>query len=312
MAENWLLIAFIAPILWSIVNLIDVYFVGGVYSDEYDGAIIAGLFPLFSWLLVALGIVPFRFPETGTLMFLLSGVLFLLANFFYFKSLFCKNDTALTQIFFNLAVPGTLFLSWLLLGEKLTAVQYMGIAVVFVGASVLCFPGKEKVSRGGAVLLQMLPAVLCVSLSLVLSESAYRASNTSFFDGYLLFTIGMAFGACLIAFWDKQTLKKRMTHIGDLTSRYFLIFITAETLALLAVMGSQRAVDLSPSASFVVTIESLNPAFVMLFSVLLVLFLKLFPNQTHLSEQIYRNQVSGVGIKSIATVLVVYGIYLVS
>lgn len=59
---SWLLLAFVAPLLWAAVALIDTYFVHGVYAEPLDGAGISGLFQSSPWLLVPLGLIEFRAP----------------------------------------------------------------------------------------------------------------------------------------------------------------------------------------------------------------------------------------------------------
>lgn len=313
MFENWLFIAFVAPMLWSLVNLIDVYFVDGVYRDEYDGTIISGLFPLIFWILVPLGVVSFHFPGKESILFFLSGNLFLLANFFYFKSLFSKNDAALVQIFWNLTVPFTLFFSWIFIGEKLQMAQYFGIMAVLAGVVFLCFREKRGEWKVDRVLPNMVPAALFLSFSLILSEQGYRFSNTSFFSGYLVFACGMAFGTLVLGSVGKTRLWTRLTRITALAKRFFFVFFIAELLALVGTLSSQRAIDLSPSASFVATIEALSPVFVMLFSLVIVVTYRLFFQRFLFGNRsLYADQLNDLFGKAVAIIMVAVGIYFVS
>jgi drug/metabolite transporter (DMT)-like permease len=312
MLENWLIIAFVAPALWSLVNLIDVYFVNDVYRDEYDGTIISGLFPLLPWILVPLGVISFDFPENQWLVFLLSGILFLFANFFYFKSLFSHNDAALVQIFWNLTVPFTIIISWLLLKESLELRQYVGIGMVFAGVIHLSLQEKQGEWRVKEVLKNMIPAAIFLALSLVFSEHAYRESSAGFIDGYLVFSLGMVIGALVVSLIGKAGFRDRFAQVTKLTGKYFIIFFFAELLALIGTVASQRAVDLSPSASFVATIESLSPVFVMIFSFLIVLFGKEIIRKFSTHESLYGNQFSNLKQKILVTVTVALGIFLMS
>lgn len=314
MSENWLVIAFIAPALWSLVNLIDVYFVNDVYRDEYDGTIISGFFPLLPWALVPLGVISFDFPENQWWMFLLSGTLFLFANFFYFKSLFSNNDAALVQIFWNLTVPFTIVISWLFLQESLESGQYIGIGVVLAGVIYLSLQEKSGAWKPREVLKNMLPAAILLAASLVLAEHAYRESSVGFTDGYLVFALGMVIGALMVSVIGKLGFRDRFARVAKLTGKYFVVFFFAELLALVGTIASQRAVDLSPSASFVATIESLSPVFVMVFSVLILFFGKLLMKGRFSSEHasLYRGQTIGLPQKIAATAMIAVGIFLVS
>ena len=95
-----------------------------------------------------------------------------------------------------------------------------------------------------------------------------------------------------------------------MTKSYFFIFFLAESLNLLAVLSSQRAIDLSPIVSFVAVIESSVPIFVMLLSLSLVPIL-LFLNKKKVHE-IYQNQLVAFKTKIVACVMIALGIYLIS
>ncbi|MFZ3031841.1 MAG: EamA family transporter [Candidatus Moraniibacteriota bacterium] len=314
MFENWLIIAFVAPALWALVNLIDVYFVNDVYRDEYDGTIISGLFPLLPWVLVPFGMVVFDFPEHQWWLFLISGMLFLFANFFYFKSLFSNNDAALVQIFWNLTVPLTIMISWIFLKESLELRQYVGMGIVIVGVIYLSLQKKSGKWKPKEVLKNMVPAAVFLALSLVLAEYAYRESSAGFFDGYLVFALGMVTGALIISLVSKGGFHDRFAQVAKLTGKYFVVFFFAELLALVGTIASQRAVDLSPSASLVATIESLSPVFVMAFSILIIFFGRFLMKEKFTQEHdaLYSGQTLGLLQKIIATATIAVGILLMS
>ena len=312
MLENWLLVAFIAPMLWSLVNLIDVYFVNDVYRDEYDGEIISGLFPILPWTLVLFGVVAFNFPDTGWMWFLTGGALFLFANFFYFKSLFRNNDAALVQIFWNLTVPFTLLFSWFFFQESLNLKEYIGIAIVLIGVIYLSLQEKGDEWKIKDVLKNIIPASVLLASSLVCTNYAYESSEVHFFDGYLVFASGMVLGALALNLFDKTSLKNRFSQITVLTKKYFLVFFAAELLALVGTITSQRALDLSPSASFVATIESLSPVFVMFFSLVIVVLGRTLIRDFSVSESLYNAQFRALKKKFFAVTTIAIGIFLVS
>lgn len=298
--------------LWSLVNLIDVYFVNDVYQDEYDGTIISGLFPIFPWIFVVIGFLPFQFPHEQWPFFFLSGGLFLMANFFYFRSLFRKNDAVLIQILWNLTVPLTLIFSWLLVHEKLLARQYVGITVVLFGITYLSLQEKSDEWNIKEVLKNSIPASIFLALSLVVSGIAYKGSDVSFMSGYLVFSLGMVAVALLINVLSKKSFKERISGITTLSKKYFMVFFFAELLALAGTITSQRAINLSPSSSFVATIESLSPIFVMIFSLLIVFFGKTILRGRFDVEALYLEQTGSLRQKLVAIVTVAIGIYLVS
>lgn len=308
--NNWLLIAFIAPFLWALVNIIDVYFVESVYEDEYDGAMISGMFQIVPWFLVPLGVIPFTFPgmEAGLLAFL-GGSAFLLSFFFYFRALFSRNDVAMIQVLWNLSVPLVPFLAWLLLGERLDAVHYAGIALAFLGAVLLSLDSNIRSNGFVATARIMALAVFFLSLSMVIEERAYTLAG-DFWSVFLLFSAGATVSGISLSLLDAKGSLERIRHISGLSRKYFLVFLSAETLALFGTLTSQRAIDLSPSVSFVAVIESLVPAFVIAVSFFLSIVL-LAKNQ-ELARKLYADQLVGLRMKVVALVIIVYGIYLIS
>lgn len=307
--QNWFLIALIAPCLWAIVAIIDTHFVHGVYEDEYDGTVISGVFQSLPWLLVPLGVIEFIFPavEAAILAFLAGG-LFLLAFFSYFKALFVSNDSALMQILWNVSVLAVPFFAWLFIGEVLTSTHYAGIGLAFVGIMFFNFDRKIKGIGFRKITLPMLGAVGALSLSMVVAKKAYQL-DPDFWSVFLLLSLGATITAPAILAIGKKNPLQRARKIVALSGKYFFFFAIAEMLSITATITSQKAISLAPAVSFVAVIESLVPVFVMLISFVIVL---VFRSTESIDVRPYRNQVSGMGIKILALVFIVVGIYAVA
>ncbi len=307
---TWLLLAFITPILWSWVTIIDNYFVHSVYEDEYDGAIISGIFQSFPWILVLLGVVHFQFPGVGTALWALgAGVLLLLSFLCYFKALFAYNDSVLIQILWNLSIPVVPFFAWLILSEKLLSIHYIGIALAFGGVTLFVLDGKIGKDEFWKVAGTMLGAVVALSLSMVFSKEAYE-SGAGFWDIYLLFCAGATLLA--VSWLVVDSLEKKRHRIGKifrLSKKYFGFFFLAESLSVIGTLTSQGAINLSPSVSFVAVIEALVPVFAMISSFVLVLiFGKIGKDNL---QSLYREQFSNLPTKVLALVLIAGGIYII-
>lgn len=303
--------AFLAPFFWALVNIIDVYFVSSVYEDEWDGIFINSVFQLFPWLLPIFGVVSFQYPGvSATIIALLGGASLILAFFFYFKTLFISSDVAVIQAIWNLSVPLVPFLSWLLLSEKLLPVHYGGIALAFAGAMLFLTHKEVRAKNFLGVAKTMVGAVTLFSLSMVLQSRAYDLMGNDFWTGFLIFSAGAGITGLALAFFDPKTVKSRSRHLLQMTRTYFFIFFVAESLNLLAVLSSQRAIDLSPVVSFVAVIESSVPIFVMLMSLALIPILLMFnKDKVH---QIYQDQLVAFKTKIVACSMIAGGIYLIS
>lgn len=308
--SQWIFVAFLAPFFWAWVNVIDVYFVSSVYEDEWDGILINSLFQLVPWVLPLLGIVSFNYPGLGaTVITLFGGACLALSFFFYFKTLFISNDVVIVQAIWNLSVPLVPFLAWLLIGERLEIIHYIGIIIAFFGASLLATHKEIKVKGLFRVARIMLLAVVLFSLSMVFQAEVYNRIN-DFWTGFLIFSAGAAFTGLLLTYFDKKSLKKRMEHIFSMARAYFLVFLLAESLNLLAVLSSQRAIDMSPAVSFVALIESSGPIFVLFLSFVIACPLIFFNKNKSL--EIYKDQLIGIKTKIVACGIIALGIYLIS
>ena len=309
--SHWLLVAFLAPFFWVLVNIIDVYFVSGVYEDEWDGILINAIFQTLPWLLPIVGLVSFHYPGLSitTIAFLGGGCL-ILSYLFYFKALFISNDVVVVQALWNLSVPLVPFLAWLFVDEKLSLIHYIGIALAFTGAMLFSFHEEIKTKNFTQVFVVMIGAIGFFSLSMVLQTEVYRSIGDDFWTGFLLFSGGATITGLLLSFFDPKPARERLRHLFKMSQAYFFIFVLAETLNLLGVLASQRAIDLSPAVSFVAVIGSLTPVFVLLLSLLLILVF--FALDKDKARKIYQDQLVAFKTKMLACCIIGVGIYLIS
>lgn len=304
---NWFLLALCAPALWAVVNIIDVYFVEDIYEGPLDGFILSGLFQIVPWLAVPLGILEFYvLPVAPTALFLLGGFLYMAAFYFYFKALFQKNDAPLVQVLWTLSLPLVPVFSWIVFGEQLLLIQYVGIFITFLGGFFLSMDSTLRSDRFWLVAKTMIFANVSLAASMVIQSHAYEVvGEGGFWSGYLLFSLGAFLVAPLV--W---TISDRKLRVFRLARRYWLIFLLSEGLATLGFLASQRALSLSVSPSFVAVLETLIPAFVMVFSILIVFLLWVFRSQSLKIRILYQNQFRGVFVKIVSIGIIAFGIYL--
>jgi hypothetical protein len=78
-------------------------------------------------------------------------------------------------------------------------------------------------------------------------------------------------------------------------------------------LTSQRAIDVSPSVSFIAAIESTQPAFIMILSALIfAIFAILSFRKKELMRKLYEEQLVGFRTKAIAIIIMIIGIYLIN
>lgn len=318
---HWLIFALAAPALWALVNIIDVYFVDGIYKDEWDGIIISALFQILPWplLFIVADFSPFMVLHEAPVRsawffdpaFLLSfggGLLFTLSSFFYFKALFDQNDAPMLQVMWNAGGIMVPLLSFVFLSEVLPVYKYIGILIALLGTSILSLHSRIREKFSWRYLWISFCGILFLSMSMVMEGRAYdlfggTIGGNAYWAGFFFFSLGVFIGGLFFALFSRR-------NSWALVKKYYKIFLLAEGLSFVGIMASQRALDISPSASYVVTVETLLPLFVVAWCLVFGLFSlhKKFP---HL-KQMYTEQVEGIFVKVIATVIVVVGVYIIS
>jgi|GEM_PF-1172992 len=323
--SHWLILSFLAPMFWALVNLIDVYFVDGVYADELEGTIIMGFFQVIpclflmfflesSFLHTALGVSSSLLAWFGQPLIwlaLLGGILFNLSFYFYYKALFHHNDVGLLQILWSLSMVAVPFLAFIFWREQLPLYSYLGMGITFLGILILSFHKDLDKKTLHRYLSIMLLAVIFFSLSMVLQNHAYNLADEQGWgnQGFLIVFFGFTLGALLSSLILLIIGKKNP---WPLIKKYYKVFIIGEGVTFLGNLSSQRALSVAPSVSYVATIETFVPVFVLIFSALIVLLAKIFHTRLTAVKQIYHDQLSGVPLKILAIIIMAIGVYIIS
>lgn len=309
--NNWLIAALIATTLWAIVNIIDVYFVGRVFEDEFDSITVMAFFQILPWL--AVSFLGFTFPGFEiVLLAIIAGFLNIIAMFLYFKALFTTNDASIISMLWNMNIVLMPIVAFFVIGEKLTLLQYGGILVAFVGATVISLEEKIKKRSLFKLVLIMLFSIAFLSASMLISDKVY--SSVDFFDGFLFFSLGSFLGGIFFAILRLVYFKREnRISILKLKKEHYLIFIFAELLFIVGVFFSQRAIDLSPTVSFISVIESSQTFLILVISAILYIVLPFtkFKNRD-VVKLLYKDQLVGYKVKIIASFIIAIGVYMLN
>jgi len=317
---DWMAVAFLAPAFWALVNIADVYFVGGVYQDELDGIIISSLFQILPWAVLPffielkmaempMLIIAQAFDKT-VLIAVLGGVFFTISYYCYFRALFrYHNDASLIQILWTLYVIVTPIFSFFIEGKVLSMMKYVGMGVVLLGATMLSVEPnlKERLSRG--ILLTTLGAAISWALSIVLQSVAFDSFAAT--HGENAFWVGIFYlniGACLAGVAIMIVSRRNPL---PLIRRYYHIFIGVELVCFLGTLFYEKAIAMSSSPSLVSATGTFMPAFVLIYSALIVGFCKLLKINNEMASNIYNDQLTGKWIKITATGVMAVGVYMI-
>ena len=275
------------------------------------GTLISGAFQIFPWIFVALGLLRFNTPPAAAVVHAFAGgAMFLASFFFYFRALFRYTDAPMIHILWNMAVLVVPVMAWVLLDERLLPVHYLGIALAFLGSSL--FAVREGLLRQGflRVAWTMVWAVLLLSASMVLQKEAYQYAPGQFLDVYLIFSLGVVAAAAAMAAFNPKSAAARFRRFAGFKGRYITLLLGAEGVSFVGTVFSQRAIDLSPSPSFVAAIESSVPVFILLLSLPLAgVFARCGDER---ASTMFRNQMFGWRQKAVAISLLSSGIYCIA
>ena len=262
--DNWLLMAWVVPLGMAVSGVIDVLLVGRrVFRNAHQAAAICGLLSVVPLLLAPLWRDAALSADALTIVIaLFSGAIYASHLLFYFKALFAANDVAHAEAFLSLAVLVVPVLSFVVCGEQLAAAHYVGIAIATAGVAVLtCSSGRRMLLKKSVTGL-LTAAVLCVSVSLVLEDIVFQRCD--YWTGSFWFAAGGALCAMYCS-WHSGWRQVLRTMQANKSALFW-----SNATALLALVASLRATDLSNSVSLVIVIESATPIMIMALSLTLL------------------------------------------
>ena len=303
--HSWIAVAIAVPVFYALDSVLDVFFVGkNVFQNPAHATVISGLFSIIYLVGLIYNHEIFNFPDiTLTLVCLANGMLYIAHVYFYFKVLFKLNDASNLECFLGFSVILVPVLAFVFLGEKLAMFQYLGILISFLGVTCLFVISVTKRSFKDSF-YNMTNTVVLLSLTYIIQDKVYQQVN--FHTGLTLFLIGQALASILLWKFKKCRLSIRET------CKFGPLFFISQMLGVAAVIFSQRAINISPSVTFVVAIETTTPLFIMMFSLMAISFLKLFSGQQCICIPIFKLQLNKMAYKCLAFSCLLFGVIMTS
>lgn len=307
----WIVMAFVAPCIWALVSLLDIYFVHDIYNDELDGTLISSAFQFFPWIFVLLGVIEFpNLAEHATFLSVCSGMFAMMSIYYYFRALFRSDDSIGIYMLWDISVLMVPFLAWLWSGEQLLTAQYAGIGLSFLG-SIVFLSIDRSVQRSFINIVGVMSlAIVLSSVSAIMLKDAYLLAPGQFIDVFLMYSLGGGLISILIASIQPKATAARLQRFFKLGPSLIALSIAAEIVALVGEVAINRAVDLSPSVSFVQAIETSHAPFVMMFSAILSLIFSVTGNSK--AAMVFGCQVRFWKGKLLSMTLMSFGVFLVS
>ena len=299
----WLIYAFSGPVLWALSIHIDKYLVeryfkhGSVAVLMVFTAIIGALALPFIWLFQR-HVVSLDLQSMALIA--VSGILYMGAIYFYLQALQAEEASNVAP-FFQVAGIFGLILGYLVLGEKLSFLQIIGVLLIIAGSVLLSLRFGQGASR---VKTHLVVLMLTCALAIALSSLIFK-----------FFAVRDEFWTTTFWNFGGQALFGVILMLVAANRRQFVEMMRANTSAVLSVNGMNELINLGGNIGMryallfaplgiVQAISSTTLFFVLFFGVILSLF---FPS-------LGREEISFVGLmqKFIAIILVVAGVLLVN
>ena len=271
---TWLLLALLAPLIWSVANYLDKYLLSPA-SNSGGGS--GGLIILSSFMSLAVAFV--IFVCTGSKIFLashyemiiliLSGVFEALYIYFYFLALEIETASTVIALFQFSPVLGLLF-GFLFIHEVPSLSQFAAIAIILVGT--LCLVVKKGEFKIDWKIIRLM-AISTIFVGLFTTFFKLAGESLPLWTSIFWQYIGVGIIGILFCIF-KTDYRNQFLSMTKGKS----IFLTgaAEILNVGAVLATNAAIVLAPVA-LVLSVSSVQPLFVLIEGfILAALFPKTF------------------------------------
>jgi drug/metabolite transporter (DMT)-like permease len=294
----WLIVAILGYLMLAVVNILD----KGIVTERVRPLVFvfyAGIFSLPLFLILPWTGFIFSLPDLGIALF--SGFMFLaalLAMYHGFQKTEISHSAPLVGASTALCV---LILSRFFLGEVLTAVQFIAIALIIVGSVLISFQKTKKTSGFSRALLFALLSGLLFAFSHI--SAKYTYDHYHFWTG-TVWTKGImgvyALLLLLVPSVRKSVFKKSSKKVSH-THSSLVVVIANRILSILGTGLTQYAVALG-SVSVVNALQGVQYAVLV---ILVLILTRFFPK---VFREFYTR--SEVILELIAVVVVAIGLVL--
>jgi len=247
-------------------------------------------------------------PDIGVMTLAIgAGVLYMAGFIFYFKAMYAHQEAVIITIMWSLGIALVPILSYFTLGEKFSLIQYVGIAVLFIGTAVAAW---ARTKARATVVGLMTVAVVLVSVSVVCMREAFVLLESSghevFWSGFICSTVGEGLVGLIVLVVMTKDKKRRLAKISR---SYWPVFVLMEGSQISANALSSKALSIG-TASLVSAIDGMSGAFAIVFSILAVEVFR-GTSQKDVAKQLEEDQLGNIVRKLIGIAIVVLGAYLI-
>lgn len=272
---SWFFIALGAPFLWALVNIVDKYLVEKYSTGHHS----SGGLILYSSLVgilvsILIGIFTpniFNIPFLDKALLLLAGFITIIWFILYLYTIEKEEISSIVPLFLTVPVFGYI-VSYIFLGETLTTHEFIGSAIILLGALLISidFVGEKR-------RLKLKPTlyILCASLMVAISGILFKfvTIGGDFWVSSFWEYLGMGIIGLLIFLFVPKIRKEFMYMNNKGGLKIFILNILSESTSTVASLLTNSALLIAP-VTMVYLIGSFQPAILLL---LTIAGTKLFP-----------------------------------
>ena len=266
----WLYFSLLAPLFFAIVHVIDKHCVEEIFEKPWFGMITSALASLviLAPLPYILPFISWNWPSFNIILLaLVAGALIQFSQGLYFQAL-DYSEAGIVAAYWNMVPALVPMLSFFILRQRLTFLEYIGIAILILVSTAFCLIDTNLESRWKSLLLMFVAGVM-QAIMFLLQDIVY--ANAGYIESFLIITSGLIIAGCspLIL----KNVRKQFCSEKSVLIPAAKFFVIVEIANLIALALSQKAVDLGVP-SFVAAVESTIPAYTF---VLLIILTNIFP-----------------------------------
>jgi drug/metabolite transporter (DMT)-like permease len=265
---NWILGAFLEPILYAFANVLD----SGLTNRLFKSAFLLTIFSAFAivpFLPLVWILDPPQMPAWNIFPFIIVvGFIELFYGYPYFKAL-QHDDTSVTISLFSLGKILVPILAFLFVGELLRPLQYFGFFLVVISSAALTFNPQAKLRLNKSFFYMLLSSSM-LAVEVVIYK--YIFDQVSWGTGFV-WTVGISAAMAVLVVLFSPGVRKTMRAELPALKKYYWLILLIGGIGFLGSSGFTYSISQVP-ATVSRTIGSFQPMFVLIYA---LIFKRFFP-----------------------------------
>jgi len=295
---SWIFLTIFANFLSALVSITDKYIVSNTKLKPISYTFYSGIFQILYILIIPF--MGFHVPEFRYLLLgVFDGALFIFTLLIFYKALRIGEASRVVPTV-GASVPiFTASLAYIILGEKLTAWQFISFVFLVLGGVLI----SSKFSKGKMIAIKGVLIAIFAGFLFALYYTLMKLLyfNVRFFDAFLIIQIGGFLGSTFLLLSKKHRIE--IFNIPSTISRGTTnVMLPAKLLAAFSALILNYAISIEGSKITVINaLQAVQYGFLLLLAVILS---KKIPSLFH--EQLSRNIITQ---KIISIILISVGLY---